>query len=167
MNKLYHTSLRLFFSFMCFFLCSLQLTAQWYNPEKVNKKAKNTYESAYNLAVKGKYKESIEKINEAITIYPKYVEAYLSRAGINADLKNYQKSAADFEIAITLDSIFSEYYFLPYSISLAGCGQFEKALISIDKFLSIDNLNEQSKKAANYRKNNYLFAIEYKKTNST
>ncbi len=167
MNKLYHTSLRLFFSFILFLLCSFQLSAQWYNPEKVNKKAKNSYESAYNLAVKGKYKESIEKINEAITIYPKYVEAYLSRAGIYADLKDYQKSTADFEIAIALDSVFSEYYFLPYSISLAGCGQFENALLSIDKFLSINNLNEQSKKAANYRKNNYLFAIEYKKTHPT
>ncbi len=136
--------------------------AQWYDPEKVNKKATKLYEQAYSFAVEGKYQESIEKIGEAIKAYPNYVEAYLSRAGIYADLKNYQQSVKDFETGIGLDSVFSEYYFLPYSISLAGTGNFEKALAAINTFLNIKKLNRQSIEAGNYRKKTYQFAIQYK-----
>ncbi len=136
--------------------------SQWYDPEKVNKKAKKLYEEAYTFAVNGKYPESIKKIGEAIKIHPDYVEAYLSRAGIYADIRNYNQSVKDFEKGIQLDSVFSLYYYLPYSISLAGTGNFENALSAINTFLSIEKLNRQSIEAGNYRKKTYLFAIQYK-----
>ena len=93
----------------------------------------------------------------------KLVDAYLSRAGIYAELKNYPASITDFETAFQLDSVFTKEYHLPYSISLAGDGQFEKALDAVNNFLSSDKLNEQSTKAGNYRKGTYEFAIEYAK----
>jgi hypothetical protein len=52
---------------------------------------------------------------------------------------------------------------LPYSISLAGTGQFEKSLSAITRFLQIPTLNAQSKKAGNYRKSVYEFAVDYEK----
>ena len=73
--------------------------AQWYDPDKVSKKAAAIYEKAYELAREEKFHESIEKINEAIAIYPNYVEAYLSRSGIFSELKNYQASVNDYKKA--------------------------------------------------------------------
>ncbi len=138
--------------------------SQWYSPEKVSKKAKVIYFEAYDLASEGAYTKSLKKLEQAIKIYPNYVEAFLSRAGIYADLKNYDSSVRNFEIAFSLDSVFCSEYLLPYSISLAGIGKFEEALIKANHFLKNEDLNEQSKKSANYRISTYLFALDYKKT---
>ena len=103
------------FSFLISFcLVSFDAHSQWYDPEKVDEKAQLIYESAYELAIKGEYLSSINKLNEAISIEPKYVEAFLSRAGVHASLKNYKKSVEDFETGIKMDSVFSTYYLLPY-----------------------------------------------------
>ena len=144
-------------------LHTLSANCQWYDPEKVDDKVQLIYETAYELALKGAYEQSIEKLTEALAIEPKYVEAYLSRAGVHASLKDYQKSVADFDKGIEMDSIFSLYYLLPYSISLAGAGDFERALEAVNRFLMIDRLNSQSIKAANYRKRTYEFAINFDK----
>lgn len=138
--------------------------AQWYKPEKVNKKAIKVYEAAYDLAVQGDYEKSLNKLDEALAIEPKYVEAYLSRAGIYGDLKNYNASVTDFSKAFSLDSIFSSTYLLPYSISLAGIGNFELALEKVNAFLNTEKLNSQSIKSGNYRKRTYEFALDYKKS---
>ncbi|MEO8962019.1 MAG: flagellar motor protein MotB, partial [Ginsengibacter sp.] len=100
--------------------CFLQSKSQWYDPEKVNHKANTIYELAINKARNGDYLTSIKMINKALKIEPKFVDAYLSLAGINADLKDYTASTQFFEKAFSLDSVYSNYYLLPYSISLAG-----------------------------------------------
>jgi outer membrane protein OmpA-like peptidoglycan-associated protein len=100
-------------------------------------------------------------INEALKIEPKFVDAYLSLAGINADLKNYTASTQFFEKAFSLDSVYSNYYLLPYSISLAGCGRFEDALNAVNTFLLNPKLNERSIKSGEFRKKTYEFAIDY------
>ncbi len=148
-------------AFLVLIPCTLH--AQWYNPEKVSKKAKVIYFEAYDLASEGAYFKSLKKLDQAIKIYPNYVEAFLSRAGIYADLKYYDSSVHNFEIAFSLDSIFCSEYLLPYSISLAGIGKFEEALIKATHFLDNEDLNEQSKKSANYRIITYTFARDYKK----
>ncbi len=152
---------RLFCSIVYTFLFLNVCRAQWYDPDKVNKKAREIYSIAYDDAVAGKYKESVAHIEEALKIEPRFVEAYLSRAGIYADMRNYQASVNDFEKGFALDSVFASTYLLPYSISLAGIGEFNKSLTTINKFLLTPGLNEQSKKAGNYRKAVYEFAISY------
>ena len=47
-------------------------------------------------------------INESLKIEPKFVDAYLSLAGINANMKNYAESVSQFEKAIALDSVYSK-----------------------------------------------------------
>ncbi len=137
--------------------------AQWYDPEKVNKKAQLIYQTAYQFARDQNYTAAITSINSALHIEPKFVEAYLSKAGIYADLRRYDSSVTDFEKAIQLDSVFSSTYLLPYSISLAGTGQFQKALDAVTAFLKNPTLNAPSIKAGNYRKSTYEFAIAYQK----
>src|SRR5882762_8440421 len=154
---------KLFLAFSLQFIILTICTAQWYDPDKVNKKAGKIYGQAYEEATAGNYAAAINHINASLKIEPKFVDAFLSRAGIYANLKKYDSSVIDFENAFILDSVYSKTYLLPYSISLAGMGKFQQALDAINKFLAIDKLNEQSIKAGNYRKSTYEFAVDYDK----
>jgi Tfp pilus assembly protein PilF len=69
-----------------------------------------------------------EMLDQAVALDKKYVDAYLSRAGIYGQIKNYTKAIENYELAFMLDSVYSHDYKLPYSINLAGLGEFEKAL---------------------------------------
>lgn len=153
-----HTFLFLLSHFFFFIAYS-----QWYDPEKVNPKAVEIFMSAIEDADNYKYPEAIGKINQATGIEPKFVNAYLSLAGIYANMKKYDSSVFFFEKSIGMDSVYAATYFLPYSISLAGTGQFEKALKAVTIFLQNNKLNQQSIKAGNYRKGVYEFAIDYAK----
>ena len=163
MKKIKNNYLKTFFCIALLNFTFFFTNAQWYNPDNVNKKAKKVYEAAYDLAMQGEYEKSVAKLEDALKIEPNYVEVYLSRAGIFADKKNYQSSINDFQKAFSLDSVFSSTYLLPYSISLAGVGEFEKALEKVNAFLRNKTLNPQSIKSGNFRKSTYEFAINYKR----
>lgn len=144
-----------------FSTCFLQSRSQWYDPEKVDHKANIIYSLGINKAQNDDYATAIKMINEAIKIEPKFVDAYLSLAGIYANMKNYKASVNNFEKAFTLDSVYSGYYLLPYSISLAGSGRFTDALQAVTTFLQNPKINERSKKAGDFRKKTYQFAADY------
>ena len=144
--------------------CFLQSKSQSYDPDKINHKANTIYELGINKARNGDYATSIKMINEALKIEPNFIDAYLSLAGINADLKDYTSSVSFFEKAFSIDSVYTNYYLLPYSISLAGCGRFDDALNAVNIFLSNPKLNERSIKAGEFRKGTYQFAIDYAKS---
>jgi outer membrane protein OmpA-like peptidoglycan-associated protein/tetratricopeptide (TPR) repeat protein len=147
---------------ICFaFAAPVWLCAQWYDPEKVGKKAGDIYGQAYEEAQDGKYEAAIQHINDALKIDPRFVDAYLSRAGIYANMKDYAASVKDFENGIRLDSVYAKTFLLPYSISLAGMGRFIDAMAAVDNFLTIPKLNEKSVAAGKYRKRTYQFAIDY------
>ena len=158
--RIYHKPTFLFLISTFLFLIA---SAQWYDPDKVNKKAGEVYGTAYEEAQEGKYSESITHLNEALKLDPKFVDVYLSRAGIYANLKNYNASVNDFETALKMDSVYSNTYLLPYAISLAGTGNFVKALNTVNEFLSNPSLNKQSIQAGNYRKTVFEFAVDYDK----
>ena len=164
MKKKQYFLLRLTFLFFAITTFSFTSKAQWYDPDKVSKKAGNIYGEAYEEARDGLYTKALDHLAQALKLDPKFVDVYLSRAGIYANLKNYKASVADFETALQMDKIYSETYLLPYSISLAGLGDFPKALDAVTKFLSDSTLNKQSIKAGNYRKETYEFAINYSRT---
>jgi outer membrane protein OmpA-like peptidoglycan-associated protein/tetratricopeptide (TPR) repeat protein len=157
--------IRKFLITACLLLFVWNITnAQWYNPQEVNEKAVTIYLLALNKAQNGDYATSIKMINEALKIEPKFVDAYLSLAGINADMKNYSESVNQFEKAFLMDSVYTNNYLLPYSISLAGTGRFNDALNAVNKFLLAPKLNERSIKAGEFRRGTYQFAIDYSKT---
>lgn len=149
--------------FLLFSFAFLFSAAQWYDPEKVNKKAGDIYGKAYEEATAGHYAAAIQHINASLLIEPRFVDAFLSRAGIYANMKKYDSSVIDFETAMQMDSVYANTYLLPYSISLAGIGKFQQALDAVNRFLANDKLNSQSIKAGNYRKRCYEFALAYEK----
>jgi outer membrane protein OmpA-like peptidoglycan-associated protein/tetratricopeptide (TPR) repeat protein len=142
----------------------LQSRSQWYDPEKVDHKATTIYLLAVNKASNGDYISSVKMINESLKIDPKFVDAYLSLGGIYAEMKNYTTSVSNFEKAFSLDTVYTKDFYLPYSISLAGCGRFTDALNAVNHFLSNPKLNDRSIKAAEFRKKTYQFAIDYAQT---
>ena len=134
--------------------------------QQVNKKALNLYNQALSKASDGEYAEGIRMIREALKIEPKYIDAYLTLGGIYGELKDYKNAVESYEAARSIDSIYFKDFSLPYSINLAGLGDFDKALNAVNDFLSIENLNSSGKRAGEYRKSCYTFAIEYAKKNT-
>lgn len=152
---------KIIFTFYFLLFTFYLVHAQWYNPDKVNKKAADLYAQGLQKAQDGDYGTATKFMNEALKAYPKLVDAYLSMAGIAAEMKNYPEAAIQFEKAYSMDSVYARDYLLPYSISLAGCGRFDSALDAVNKFLATPNINERSIKAGEFRKKTYQFAIDY------
>ena len=143
--------------------CTLQ--AQQFNPEKVNPKAASIYSQGLQQATDGNLEEGIRLLQKAVQMDKTFMDAYLSIAGMYAELKNYDSAVINYEIARNIDSVYFKEYNLPYSIDLAGLGRFEKALAAVETFKTIPNLRESSLKAADYRSRCYQFAVDYKKNN--
>ena len=148
--------------FIFFFITTIT-KSQWYDPEKVNEKAANYYAQAITYAQSDKYTQAIKLINDALKIDARLVDGYLSLGGIYASIRNYDESVKQFEKAFILDHEYTKYYYLPYSISLAGTGNFEKAMEAVNKFLATAKLNERSVKAGEFRKKCYQFALDFAK----
>lgn len=137
-----------------------------YDPEKVNKKALEQYEKAMVAGQETKFREAISILYNALKYDAHYLEAYLSIAGLYGELKQYDSAIVNYEKAKAMDSLFFQDYNLPYSINLAGKGQFEKALSAVHSFLSIKQLNDRSRKSGEYRARCYEFAIAYERKNA-
>jgi outer membrane protein OmpA-like peptidoglycan-associated protein/tetratricopeptide (TPR) repeat protein len=147
-----------------FCLLSFTLAAHaQYDQSGINKKALESYNLALEKAQDNQFDEAIRLLQDAIAKDPKYIDAYLSTAGIYGQLKEYQESINWYEKAFALDSNYTADYRLPYSINLAGLGEFDKALNAINSLLSHQGLADNTKKAAEYRRKTYQFAVDFAK----
>jgi outer membrane protein OmpA-like peptidoglycan-associated protein/Tol biopolymer transport system component len=142
----------------------LSTYAQQYDPAKVSKKARNLYDQAIQKADDGKLRDALDLLYQALESSPAFVDAMLSRAGIFGEMKKYPEAIAAYERAFSADPEYTAEFYLPYAINLAGNGEFDKALVAINKFLAVPGLNESSLKAGQFRKKNIEFAINYKKS---
>ncbi|HEX4956908.1 MAG TPA: OmpA family protein [Lacibacter sp.] len=147
----------------CLFLllCTVQSNAQWYNPDKVEKKLGYKYGIALNEAKARNYDEALRLLDGCIADDKRFVDAWLSKAGILSERKKYKTSIDHYKQAFQLDAVYSSNYLLPYSIALAGNGDFAAAHAAVTTFLTKPNLNERIVKAAQYRLNTYNFALAY------
>jgi outer membrane protein OmpA-like peptidoglycan-associated protein/tetratricopeptide (TPR) repeat protein len=146
--------------------CCLLLISSFaqYDPEKINKKAILLYTQALERAEDGNLALAAGLLIQSIEADKKYVDAYLSLGGVYGQMKNYKASTEYYEKAFVLDPDYTMDYKLPYSINLAGMGEFEKALGAISELLEKKPpKNSTSLKAAEYRKRCYEFAIDYAK----
>ena len=135
-------------------------SAQEYNPSKVNKKAVALYTQAMERAEAGNLTNAAGLLLQSIKLDPKYLDAHLSLAGVYGQLKNYQTSVNYYEQAFRLDPGYTAEFKLPYSINLAGMGEFQRALDAINEFLEKNPpRNSTSLKAAQYRKRCFEFAV--------
>lgn len=144
-----------------FALLSGVLAKAQYNPDKVNKKAAQLYSKGLELAQNDDFKGGIAAMQQAVGVDKNFEEAFLSMAGMYGELKDYQHAIENYEKAKAIDSNFFKDYNLPYSINLAGKGDFQKALDAVGVFLTVSDLNETSRKAGEYRQRCYRFALDY------
>ena len=151
------------FATILLLICTISVAQAQYNPSKVKKKAMELYDKALEQAQDGKFKEGIEILHEAVKVDNRFLDAYLSIAGMYGELKDYQNSIDNYNKARAIDTLYFKDYNLPYSINLAGKGDFEQALAAVNEFLTIPDLNASSRKAGEYRQKSYSFAIEYAK----
>ena len=152
----------------CLFLFTiplLSLHAQKYDPSKVDRKAQQLYNGAITHARDGNYKDAISLLEQAIYIDTNYIDALISIAGVYGQMKDHKLSVEYYSKAINKDSVYTHNYNLPYSINLAGNGEFQKALDAINEYLSNPRLSETGKKAGEYRKRAWEFAVDYEKNN--
>ncbi|MFT3843535.1 MAG: OmpA family protein [Lacibacter sp.] len=142
-------------------LISFCTNAQWYDPGKVDIKLGYKYADALNEAKMRNFEKAHQLLDECITADKKFVDAYLSKAGVFSEQKKYRQSVEFYITAKNLDSVYFSTFLLPYSIALAGKGEFEEALHAVNLFLQKPKLNERTIKSANYRKSCYEFAANY------
>jgi outer membrane protein OmpA-like peptidoglycan-associated protein len=145
-----------------FFLVGFSTQAQLnYNADRVNPKILANYEKAISLLRDDSFKEAVPLLLNTVKEDPDFLDGYLSLAGAFGELKQYQRSIQFYEIAKQKDSIYFAVYQLPYSINLAGNGQFTDALYAVNRFLQIPKLNDRSIKSAKFRKKCFEFALDY------
>ena len=150
-----------------FLFVNTKAICQWYNPEKVNKKALTLFENAYADARNNNFAVAISKLNDALKIDSNYLDAIQARAGLYAATKNYNNAIKDYDLFFLKDSLYAREYTAEYANAYAGAGFFEKALQKINSILATPNLAEQKKQFLIKRKNNYEFALQYAKSNSS
>lgn len=146
-------------------LVSLASNAQDYDAAKLNKKAIDAYERALVKLRDGDIVGGIPLLKQSIEIEPKFAEAILSLGGAYGELKNYKEALTQYDKIRLVDSANFKYYELPYSINLAGLGRFDEALLAINRFLTIPELSDRSKKSGEYRKRCYMFGVQYANKN--
>src|SRR2546423_390656 len=154
------------FCFTFFIILFTFSASAQYDPSRINKKTVNIYNTALDKAQGGDYEGAIASLQEAIQQDPSYIEAYLSLAGVYGQVKDYRQSISFYEKAFALDSNYTSDYRLPYSINLAGLGEFDKALNAITGLLSRPGLTETTRKAAEYRRRSYQFAVDHAKAHA-
>ena len=136
-----------------------------YDASRINKKAIESYNRGLEHAQDGNFKEALKWLQESIQKDPNYLEAYLSLAGVYGQMKNREQSVEFYEKAFRIDSNYTSDYRLPYAINLAGLGRFDQALNTIQALLSKANLSANTRKAAEYRKKTFQFALDFERTN--
>jgi outer membrane protein OmpA-like peptidoglycan-associated protein/tetratricopeptide (TPR) repeat protein len=124
-----------------------------------NPKALKKYNEALVALEDNQNAAGIALLANVLQIDSNFIDAYLSLAGAYGNSKQYKKAVIVYERARLKDSIYFTPYLLPYSINLAGLGQFDKALAAVRDFLTLDGLSGRSLKAAQYRKKTYEFAL--------
>ena len=117
------------------------------------------YNEGLAKATDNRFDDAISYLLQAIYLDSNYTDAYLSIAGVYGQMKKPNLSVEYYEKALRRDTFATKVYKLPYAINLAGMGHFDKALEVINQYLSNPKLGEASRKAGEFRKRCFEFAL--------
>lgn len=96
-------------------------------------KARSLLEKATQLMVRGKLDQSLEKVNAALTIYPKFAEALTLRGIINERTGKASEALNDYRQAIQHDANYALAYLAQASL-LNSMGQFKESGPILERF---------------------------------
>ncbi|HET6768877.1 MAG TPA: OmpA family protein, partial [Chitinophagaceae bacterium] len=163
-------SMKTFLHILLFLCCQLIIanysSAQVSNTAKINPKAVKLYNQGMEAAADNKFENAISYFLQAIYLDSNYVDAYLSLAGVYGQSKKSDLAVEYYEKAIRKDTAATKVFKLTLAINLAGMGNFHRALDVVNDYLSNPNLGEASRKAGEFRKRCFEFALEQEKKNT-
>jgi outer membrane protein OmpA-like peptidoglycan-associated protein/tetratricopeptide (TPR) repeat protein len=139
------------------------IQAQEYRPEKISRKAVQLYEKAYEKASAGQSKEAISLLQEATDADENYADAWLALAKLQSEQKNYSYSVICFRRSMAIDINYTKPHLLSYAISLAGTGDFNKALEMTNRFIEQVKPTGAQLEQALQRKKSFDFAVNFEK----
>lgn len=160
------TFLHILLVIFCQLLIANYSSAQVSNTAKINPKAVKLYTQGMEAAENNKFDNAISYFLQAIYLDTNYVDAYLSLAGVYGQSKKSDLAVEYYEKAIRKDTAATKVFKLTLAINLAGMGNFHRALDVVNEYLSNPKLGEASRKAGEYRKRCFEFAIEQEKKNT-
>jgi outer membrane protein OmpA-like peptidoglycan-associated protein/Tol biopolymer transport system component len=112
------------------------------------------------LSTNNDRRRALQYLDKALEEDSTYINAHLTKAGVYADIKDYASSVREYNKARSMDTAYFYDMDLPYSISLAGIGDFQGALTAVNRYLTIQHLNDRARGAALYRQQTYQFALD-------
>ena len=145
------------------FLLPVVGATQAYNPDKVNRKALQLYEKAFQKANENLTKEAVTLLQEATTADENYADAWIALGRLQLELKNYPYSVVCFKRAQFIDLNYFKPFWLSYAAGLAGTGDFLKALEITEKFIDQVKPTGTQLELALIRKRSYAFAVQQEK----
>ena len=162
--------MKTFLHILLFACCQLFIVhfsiAQVSDPATVNSRAVKLYNEGLAKASENRYDEAISYFLQAIDLDSNYIDGYLSLAGVYGQTKKNDLAVEYYEKAIRKDTSATKVFKLTLAIRYAGLGNFTKALDVINEYLANPKLGETSRKAGEYRKKCFEFAIEQEKKNA-
>jgi outer membrane protein OmpA-like peptidoglycan-associated protein len=150
-----HCGMKWFLIFIVTYLTVNVVAAQ----QQYNKRSVELYEQALLLVRDDAFRQSIPTLQASIKADTTYYEPYLTLAGVYGELKVYDSAVIWFDKVMAFDTIHTGFFYLPYSINLAGLGKFKEALTAVNKFLEQPKLSERSRQSGLARKANFEFAV--------
>lgn len=147
----------------CAFLLLSTLALAQIPRQSSSPKALKKYNEAILALEDNRSADGIALLANVLQIDSNFIDAYLSLAGAYGNTKQYKKAVIVYDRARSKDSLYFTPYLLPYSINLAGLGQFDKALEAINTFLTLSDLSGRSLKAAQYRKKHMNLQLALRK----
>ena len=154
----------LLFAF-CQLIIAISSNAQVPDPAKINARAVKLYNDGMEKISDNRFDDAISYFLQAIYLDTNYIGAYLSLAGVYDEIKKHNLSVEYYEKAMRKDTASTKLFKLPLANNYAGMGNFTKALDIVNEYLSNPKLGEASRKAGEYRKRTFEFAIAQEKKN--
>ncbi len=134
---------------------------QDYDPAKFKPRVNETYYAAIEDLRSGRWEQGKNSLLAIVKANPTYADGWLSLMGAYGEKKIYDSAILAYQKAWPIDTLYASDYLLSYSINLAGDGRFTDALQAVEHFLQKPKLGDRSKKAGEYRRDNYRFAIAF------
>ena len=149
----------------CQFIIASSLNAQVSNPAKTNPRAVKLYNEGMEKISDNRFDDAISYLLQAIYLDSNYIDAYLSLAGVYQETKQNNLAIEYYEKGMKKDTAATKVFKLPLANNYAGTGNFNKALDVVNQYLSNPKLGEASRKAGEYRKKTFEFALAQEKKN--
>ena len=140
---------------------------QEYRPDKVSKKAVQLYEKAFEKASQNETKEAITLLQQATEADENYADAWIALGRLQLEIKNYPYSLVCFRRALFVDMNYFKPHLLSYATGLAGTGDFQKALETINKYIDQVKPTGNQLAVALARKKSAEFALQNEKESQT